>query len=114
MAKKFGKHKAKYDNYKNSGRKFINKEEKQKRAKKREEKFIKRREEGKTYEYKPNPYKKGTVYHYFVNKKRQAKNVSKKTPYARNTSIMRKLQNSLNAIAEADKKKCGKKKGDNQ
>ena len=106
MAKKFGKHKAKYDNYKNSGRKLINREEKKKRAEKREEKFKKRKSEGKTYEYKPNPFKKGTFKYREEAMKRQAKNVSKKTPFARHTSLMRKLDNELIAVAEANKLKC--------
>lgn len=52
--------KKRYDAYKNSGRRLINKAENQKKHEKRMERFAKRREEGKSYEYKPNPYKEGT------------------------------------------------------
>lgn len=46
-----GKHKARYDRYKNQGRLEKNKALKQERAAKRENRFAKRREEGKAYVY---------------------------------------------------------------
>ena len=61
----------------------------------REEKMNKRRETGKTYTYKPNPFKKGTLEYHMEARKRAKKNVSHKTPFARWTSIMAKLENQL-------------------
>lgn len=70
---------------------------------KRAEKFAKRREEGKTYVYKSNPYEAGTKEYYQEEKKRACKNVDRKTPVARWTSIMARLDNQLRA-AEARRK----------
>lgn len=69
----------------------------QNRAKeeRRQAKFAKKREEGRTYEYKPIPYAKGTVEYAHEKLARAEKTVSKKTPVARFTSIMRKLDNQL-------------------
>lgn len=61
----------------------------------REEKMNKRREKGLTYKYKPNPFKKGTEEYLNEEWERKHKNVSKKLPFARWTSIMRKLENQL-------------------
>lgn len=51
MANKIGRNKAWCKNYKDSGRREINKRAKQERAEKRKERFEKRKEEGKTYVY---------------------------------------------------------------
>ena len=61
----------------------------------RQAKFAKKREEGRAYEYKPIPYAKGTVEYAHEKLARAEKTVSKKTPVARMTSIMRKLDNQL-------------------
>lgn len=61
----------------------------------REQRMNKRREAGKTYVYKQNPFKKGTNEYHKEAKKRALKNVSRKTPYARLVSIMAKLDNQL-------------------
>lgn len=61
----------------------------------REEKMNKRREAGKTYTYKPNPFPKGSDENYDEQYDRAHKNVSHKTPVARWTSIMKKLDNQL-------------------
>lgn len=61
----------------------------------REEKMNKRREAGKTYKYKPNPFPKGSDEYYDEQYDRAYKNVSRKTPFARWTSIMAKLDNQL-------------------
>ena len=58
----------------------------------REEKMNKRREAGKTYKYKPNPFPKGSDEYYDEQWNRSHKNVSHKTPFARWTSIMAKLE----------------------
>ena len=61
----------------------------------RQAKFAKKREEGRAYEYKPIPYAKDTVEYAHEKLARAEKTVSKKTPVARFTSIMRKLDNQL-------------------
>lgn len=77
----------------------------------REEKMNKRRSEGKTYTYSPNPYKKGTLEYEREMRERAAKNVSKKTPTAYLTSIMKKLNNELEQKkAEEAKVKAKKEK----
>ena len=65
------------------------------REERRQAKFAKKREEGRAYEYNPIPYEKGTVEYAHEKLERAEKNVSKKTPVARFTSIMRKLDNQL-------------------
>lgn len=71
----------------------------------REQKMNKRREEGKIYTYKPNPFKKGTKEYRKEAKKRALKNISHKTPVARWTSIMAKLDNKLAKEKEERSKK---------
>lgn len=61
----------------------------------REEKMNKRREAGKTYKYKPNPFPKGSDEYYDEQYDRAHKNVSHKTPFTRWISIMAKLDNQL-------------------
>ena len=61
----------------------------------RQAKFAKKREEGRAYEYKPIPYAKGTVEYVHEKLARTEKTVSKKTPIASFTSIMKKLDNQL-------------------
>ena len=61
----------------------------------REEKLNKRRDAGKTYSYKPNPYEQGTDEWRKENRIRASKNISRKTPYAKWTSDMAKLENQL-------------------
>ena len=77
----------------------------------REEKMNKRREAGKTYKYKPNPFPKGSDEYYDEQWYRSHKNVSHKTPFARWTSIMAKLENQLEAERKAAKEKKESKKG---
>lgn len=75
----------------------------------REEKMNKRREAGKTYKYKPNPFPKGSDEYYDEQYDRAHKNVSHKTPFARWTSIMAKLDNQLaKERMEKSKNKKGK------
>ena len=61
----------------------------------REEKMNKRREAGKTYKYKPNPFPKGTDEYREEQWNRVHKNVSHKTPLAKFDSIMKKMENEL-------------------
>lgn len=56
MSKPNKRHGEKCKEYKAAGRREINKAIKQERHKKRMEMFAKRKEEGKVYEYEPNPY----------------------------------------------------------
>ena len=77
----------------------------------REEKMNKRREAGKTYKYKPNPFPKGSDEYYEEQWDRSHKNVSHKTSFARWTSIMAKLENQLEAERKAAKEKKESKNG---
>ena len=77
----------------------------------REEKMNKRREAGKTYKYKPNPFPKGSDEYYDEQWDRSHKNVSHKTSFARWTSIMAKLENQLEAERKAAKEKKENKNG---
>ena len=72
----------------------------------REEKMNNRREAGKTYKYKSNPFPKGSDEYREEQWNRAHKNISHKTPVARWTSIMAKLDNQL----EAEKKIAKDKK----
>ena len=56
MSKPNKRHGEKCKEYKLAGRREINKAIKQERHKKRMAMFAKRKEEGKAYEYEPNPY----------------------------------------------------------
>ena len=60
-----------------------------------EEIMNKSREAGKTYVYKPNPYKKGSDEYHDEQWNRVYKNVSHKTPLAKFDSIMKKMENEL-------------------
>lgn len=76
----------------------------------REERMNKRREAGKTYKYKPNPFPKGSDESYDEQWNRLHKNVSHKTPLARWTSIMAKLENQLETERKDAKEKKEAKK----
>lgn len=96
-----GKNKKSCELYKQRGRLEINKKAKAERNQKRIERFEKRKEEGKTYEYKPNPFdrkskNKGEVRRYWKERrKRASKNVDRRTPFQKLTSLLRKTQNAL-------------------
>ena len=75
---------------------------------KRQARFAARREAGKAYEYKPNPFKKGTAKWYAENATRAEKNKSSKLPYARLTSIFAKLDNEIAKKKEAEVKEKAK------
>ena len=97
MADKAGHNKARCQRYKERGRREINKKLKAERNEKRIEKFRKRREEGKAYEYKPNPFdKKEERKKYWRERKRRAsKNIDRRLPLQKWTSWMRLLQNQI-------------------
>lgn len=71
----------------------------------REEKMNKRREAGKIYTYKANPFKKGSRQWHEERIKRANKNVSHKLPIAQWTSLMAKLDNQLAEEREKAKEK---------
>lgn len=97
MSAKMGnkRNKEKCQAYKNSGRREFNKVKKQKRHEKRMAKFAKRREEGKAYEYKPNPYEKGSRNWTIEAEERALKNVDRRLPIAKLDSLNRKLNNEI-------------------
>lgn len=108
MAGKIGRMKKKCERYKNAGTRGINKAEKQKKHEKRIAKFTQRKEEGKCYEYKPNPYNKdGSRKEQFEfrqeRRKREAKNVDHRLPLQKLTSMMRLLENEQSKQREAIK-----------
>lgn len=84
--------KAKATGKMSSGNKAAQNKEKEDR---RQAKFATKRDEGRAYEYKPNTYAKGTVEYAHEKIVRAEKTIGKKTPVARLTSIMRKLENQL-------------------
>ena len=84
-----GKMKIKCQNYRNSGRRQINKDLKAKRHEKRIEHFKKRREEGKAYEYKPPRNHREKV-------RRSKKNVDRRLPIQKWDSLFSKLENEIN------------------
>lgn len=107
MARKGGKKKA-CERYKLSGRREINKKIKQERAERKKEYFAKRKEKAKENSSIEKLFeipRQDMGANYNSNKARH-------TTYARQTSVMRKLQNELNRIAaeekaaEAEKKKA--------
>lgn len=88
-------HKARCEKYKQQNRRGINKQKKAERHQKRMDKFAKRREEGKTYKYTPNPYKEGTKEHIRENNLCASKNVSHSTETSYFDSVMKKLDNRI-------------------
>ena len=77
---------------------------------KRMARFAKRREEGKAYEYNPNPFTKGTKEYIQEERQRAEKNVSHKTPLQTMASIMKKLDNQLAKERMARKERLDKRK----
>lgn len=71
----------------------------------REERMSRRREAGKGYTYKPNPYPKNSREYIEEKAMRAFKNVSHKLPTAKMTSIMAKLENFLAKEESKIKKK---------
>lgn len=72
----------------------------------REERMNRRREAGKGYTYRPNPYPKNSREYIEERAIRASKNVSHKLPTAKMTSIMAKLKNFLADEEAKMKKKC--------
>ena len=105
MAKQGNKNnKARCEKYKQMGRREINKAEKQKRHQKRMERFAKRKENGKSYQYKPNPFKKDSKEYIAEANARARKNTNHKLPISKFDSIMRKVDNYLLELRNEEKK----------
>ncbi len=100
MSSKIGRNKTKCQNYRNSGRKQVNKELKAKKHENRINHFKQRREEGKAYEYLPPKNKR-------EKQLRRGKNIDRRLPIAKLDSIFAKLNNELQnkAIEEKEKQK---------
>ena len=123
MAKN-GKNKKRCEKYKQQGRRERNKAIRQEKAKAREEKFRQRREAGKAYEYKPIPYdpqsadKKERKAYFAEQIKRAAKNVDRRLPLQRLTSIFAKLDREIAKQKAVDKlrseKRSSKKQNDEE
>lgn len=106
MAKPGNKNnKARCEKYKMQGRREINKKKKQEKHEQLMNKFKKRKEEGKTYSYKPISFPKNSKEYIKEKNTRARKNTSHKTPLAKFTSIMRKLDNELMKQKELEKVK---------
>ena len=103
--------KKRYEKYKSSGRKDANKVLRQTKDEKCRARFAKRREDGKAYEYKPNPYEKGSRDYNIEAFIRAEKNQSHKTEYQTVVSTLRKLQNDLDRIAKEEKATMDKTSG---
>lgn len=81
-----------YETYKQENRILKNKEKKREKHEKRMAKFAKRRGEGKTYSYKPNPFKKDSEEYILEENNRRRKNI-RAIDIGKWDSVMRKLQN---------------------
>lgn len=92
---KIGRNKKRCEHYRTSGNLQTNKLLKQERNKKRIAKFTARREAGKSYEYKSNPFEKGSDKYIIEARRRSAKNVDRRLPLQKFTSIMRKLSDQI-------------------
>ena len=102
-----GTNKERCKRYAASGHREANKVRRQENDKKRIAKFAKRREDGKAYEYKPNPFdpQKQPRQYFEEERNRRGKNVDHRDPVSRWKSFMRKLDNEL-AAEEARAKKA--------
>ena len=101
-----GTNKERCKRYTASGHREANKARRQDNDKKRTAKFAKRREEGKAYEWKPNPYDPEKQKRQYVAEAnvRAAKNGDRRNWVSRWRSVMRKLDNELAAESEKNKK----------
>lgn len=120
MSKPNKKHNEWCKGYKSRGQRAINKAIKQKRHEKRMAKFAKRKEDGKTYKYKPNPFPNGTSDHeiqktiraFIYNEGRK----NSMPEFQRLARVFGRLDRDMRAIEEAARqeeikqKRSGKKK----
>lgn len=92
---KIGRNKKRCEHYRTSGNLQTNKLLKQERNEKRIAKFAARCEAGKTYIYQANPYSKDSIMYVREATRRAEKNIDRRLPLQKITSIMRKLNNQL-------------------
>jgi len=121
MSKPNKKHNEWCKGYKSRGQRAINKAIKQKRHEKRVADFARRKEDGKTYEYKPNPYSTDMeLPHNYVKEQRETRlfeSYKNAVPeFQRMARVFGRLDRDMRAIEEAARqeeikqKKSGKKK----
>ena len=101
-----GTNKERCKRYTASGHREANKERRQINEKKRMARFAKRREEGKAYEWKPNPFDPQKQPREFAEEVRirAEKNVDHRDDVSKWRSVMRKLDNELAMETEKNKK----------
>ena len=105
-----GTNKERCKRYTASGHREANKERRRENDKKRTARFAKRREEGKAYEWKPNPYDPERQKRQYAEEAnaRAAKNVDHRDSVSRWRSVMQKLSNEI-AAEEAVAKKIAER-----
>lgn len=113
--KKYGRNKKWCEHYKQTGQRERNKALKAERNEKRIAYFAKRREEGKTYEYKPNPYNPNGKYtekrkYHAERMARAEKNVDHRDAISKWKSIMRIVQNEVDREEEERKRLLDEKR----
>lgn len=113
--KKYGRNKKWCEKYKQTGQRERNKSIKAERNQRRIAYFMKRREEGKAYEYQPNPFdpdgsRREKKKYYAERRARAEKNVDRRDSVSKWRSIMRKTQNIVDAEEEARKKAMEEKR----
>ena len=101
-----GTNKERCKRYTASGHREANKARRQKNNEKRIAKFEQRRENGKAYVYKPNPYDPDTQRRKYVEEEkiRSEKNGDRRDAVSKWRSIMRRLNNEIAAEEAKDKK----------
>lgn len=92
---KIGRNKKRCEHYRLSGNLQTNKLLKAERNEKRIAKFAARREAGKSYKYQANPYSQDSAAYVTEATRRAEKNVDRRLPLQKLTSVMRKLSNHL-------------------
>lgn len=125
---RIGKHKSKYDKYKNSGRREMNKDLKRERHEKKVERFARRREQDENYQYSKERAESKRDFlrraceeeglntqecEEMVEKMLSpnfGSNRGKHTYLAKETSVFRKLENFLKKRKEEEKKKKKKRR----
>ena len=101
-----GTNKERCKRYTASGHREANKTRRQENDKKRTARFAKRREEGKAYEWKPNPFDPERQKRQYVEEVRirAEKNGDRRDNVSKWRSVMRRLNNEIAAEEARDKK----------
>ena len=101
-----GTNKERCKKYSSSGHREANKARRQENNEKRIARFKKRREEGKAYEWKPNPYNPDTQRRKYIEEERirAEKNGDRRDNVSKWRSVMRRLNNEIAAEEAKDKK----------